>query len=181
MKSNPSNNSNCVKTVLIAGVGHRFWQDLSAGPVWTDQLAELNWPDSVDVRDFSFGAVAMMQNLQDVAYQKIIFLSAEIRDRTPGSLDVYRYQGGDETPERVQEYVGEAGGGVVAIDPLLSIAGYFGVLPYHTWVIELEPNDKPWDDVDDGFLNGIFPQVVEHVRSLLAGQYPVGAEVCRDA
>jgi hypothetical protein len=166
---------------LIAGVGHRFWQDLSAGPVWVDQLAALSWPELVDVRDFSFGAVAMMQNLQDDAYQKIIFLSAETRDRTPGSLDVYRYQSGKETPERVQEYVGEAGGGVVAIDPLLSISGYFGVLPYHTWVIELEPNNKQWDDLDDGFLKDIFPQVVEHVRDLLSGHYPIGAEVCHDA
>jgi hypothetical protein len=175
------NSANQSERTLIAGVGHRFWKDLSAGPVWIDELAKLDWPNSVDVQDFSFGAVAMMQNLQDIAYVKVIFLSAEPRDREPGSLDIYRYQSGDENPERVQEFIGEAGGGVVAIDPLLSIAGYFGVLPYHTWVIELEPNHIQWDDPDDDFLIEIFPRVVKRVRELLAGNFPVDAEVCRDA
>ncbi len=166
---------------LIAGVGHRFWQDFSAGPIWADRMAELQWPESVEVSDFSFGAVAMMQNLQDVTWEKIIFLTAEARDRLPGTLDVYRYQSGEETPQRVQDYVGEAGGGVVAIDPLLSIAGYFGVLPFHTWVIELEPRPRAWNDPDDRCLDEMFPHVLERVRLLLAGRYPVDAEVCSDA
>ncbi len=169
------------KRILIAGVGHRFWQDLSAGPVWTDRLTGFDWPTGVDIKDFSFGAIAMMQNLQDVAYDRIVFLTAELRGRTPGTLHVYRYQGGHETPERVQEYVGEAGGGVIAIDPLLSITGYFGVLPPQTWVVELEPKRKAWNDLDGSDLDAIFPKVVSQVRSLVAGEFPVGAEVCRDA
>jgi hypothetical protein len=169
------------KRILIAGVGHRFWQDFSAGPVWTDRLTDFDWPTGVDIKDFSFGAIAMMQNLQDVAYDRIVFLTAESRERTPGTLHVYRYQSGDETPERVQEYVGEAGGGVIAIDPLLSIAGYFDVLPSQTWVVELEPIQKEWNDLDNSDLDAIFPQVVKQVRSLVAGEFPVGAEVGRDA
>lgn len=166
---------------LIAGVGHRFWRDLSAGPVWTDRLGALEWPPSVDVQDYSFGAVAMMQNLQDVSYEKIIFLTAETRDRNAGKLYTYRYDGGNETPERVQQYIGEAGGGVVAIDPLLSIAGHFGVLPYHTWVIELEPQSTQWNDSEGSCLDDLFSTVLEQVQMLIIGQYPVGAEVCRDA
>ncbi len=169
------------KRILVAGVGHRFWQDFSAGPVWTDRLTEFDWPTDVDIKDFSFGAIAMMQNLQDVAYDRIVFLTAESRDRTPGTLHVYRYESGNETPERVQEYVGEAGGGVVAIDPLLSISGYFGVLPLETWVVELEPNRKEWNDLAESGLDALFPQVVKQVRSLVAGEFPVVAEVGRDA
>ena len=122
-----------------------------------------------------------MQNLQDIAYEHVVFLTAEIRDRIPGTLDIYRYQSGDETPERVQDYIGEAGGGVVAIDPLLSIAGHFKVLPYHTWVIELEPKKTEHDDSIDDCLDRLFPQVVEQVRLMVAGNFPVNAEVCRDA
>ncbi len=167
--------------ILVAGVGHRFWQDFSAGPVWTDRLADLDWPTGVDLKDFSFGAIAMMQNFQDVDYDRIVIWTAELRDRTPGTLHVYRYEGGHETPERVQQYIGEAGGGVVAIDPLLSIAGYFDVLPSQTWVVEFEPIQKEWNELDVSDLDSIVPQVVNQVRSLVAGHFPVGAEVGRDA
>jgi hypothetical protein len=45
---------------LIAGVGHRFWRDRSAGALWVDELARLEWPVHVTVDDYSFGAIAML-------------------------------------------------------------------------------------------------------------------------
>lgn len=169
------------KRTLVAGVGHRFWQDYSAGPAWIDRMKEIDWPEGLDVEDYSFGALAMTQNLQDVDYQRIVFLSAEARGRQPGTLHWYRYAAGEESPERVQAYVGESGGGVVAIDPLLSIAGHFGVLPPETWVIELEPIATKWGDEESRAIEANFSEVLQRVRRLLSGDAPTKVEVRRDA
>jgi Ni,Fe-hydrogenase maturation factor len=167
---------------LIAGVGHRFWQDYSAGPTWIDQMNSIEWGREVDVEDYSFGAFAMTQNLQDQRYERAIFLSAESRGRAPGTLHLYRYEPGTETPDRVQQYMTEAGGGVVAIDPLLSIAGYFQALPRETWVLELEPLATGWGDPPSDAINALFPDVLAHIRNILAGcRTAADVEVRRDA
>ncbi len=138
---------------LIAGVGHRFWRDRSAGPVFTDCLAKIHWPSNVVVSDYSFGAIAMTYQLQDDRYARALFITSEVRGRKPGTLHAYR--GTPElpsSPQVLQEYMNEAGSGVIAIDLLLVIARQFGALPPETWVLEVEPVEA------EGTL-GLTPQV----------------------
>lgn len=155
---------------LIAGVGHRYWRDRSAGPVWIDRAAALDWPDHVVLDDYSFGAVAMVQQLQEAGFERALFVSAETRDRPPATLHLARYEPRREPPERIQAYIGEAGGGVVAIDLLLGIAEHFDALPPETWVLEVEPLDAGWGDGLSLEVEALYPRVVDVLRSFARGE-----------
>ena len=159
---------------LIAGIGHRYWRDRSAGPEWCDRLAKLDWPPHVTVEDYSYGAWAMTQRLQDERYARGIFIAAEARERAPASLHVYRYafDGAKYDALRVHDHLFEAVAGVVSIELLLVIAGHFGALPAETWVIEVEPADTGWGEGLSREVEALYPEVVATVRRLVGGTFP---------
>jgi len=157
------------ETTLIAGVGHRFWGDRSTGPVWVDRMAALDWPEQVVLDDYSFGAIAMTQQLQAQPHARAVFVTAEQRDRPAATLYLDRHLSRDATPEHVQACVAEAGGGVVAIDLLLVIAEHFKALPAETWVLEIEPADADWGDGLSPRVEALYPQALDMVRALVAG------------
>lgn len=154
---------------LVAGVGHRFWRDYSAGPEWCDRLAELTWPPHVVVEDYSFGALAMAQRLEDEPYDQAVFICCEERDREPASVHQYRYTYDPDALSlaRVQDHLFEAVAGVVAIDLLLVAAGHFQVLPDETWVIEVEPANTAWGEGISPDVEACFPDVLARVRNLV--------------
>lgn len=165
---------------LIAGVGHRFWSDYSAGPEWSDRLARLDWPDHVTVADYSYGAWAMTQRLQDERYRRCIFVAAEPRGREPAGLHVYRYRHDRAAfdPLRVHDHMFEAVAGVISIDLLLVVAGHFEALPDETWVVEIEPAQVEWGD-GGGLSSPVqrrYPEVAAIVAGLVAGEPPPGVE-----
>lgn len=159
---------------LIAGVGHRFWRDHSVGPEWGDRLAELDWPDGVVVDDYSFGALAMVQRLEDERYDRAIFIACEERGRPAASVHVYPYTYDPSrlTDQRVHDHLFEAVAGVLAIDLLLVAGGHFGALPAETWVIEVEPHNTSWGDGISREVEAVYPDVLERVRDLVAGEGP---------
>ncbi len=159
---------------LIAAVGHRFWRDRSAGPVWLDRAAGLDWPAGVTLDDYSFGAVAMSQQLAADGYDRALFLTAEERDREPGSLHLHRHEARAHPPEHVQACISEAGGGVVAIDLLLVVGGHLRALPPETWVLEVEPVATDWGDGLSSELDALYPRVLDHLRAFAAGRPVTG-------
>lgn len=167
---------------LIAGVGHRFWSDYSAGPEWSDRLAGLEWPANVTVEDYSYGAWAMTQRLQDERYGRCIFLAAEPRDREAASLHVYRYafDAAEYDPLRVHDHMFEAVAGVISVDLLLVVAGYFRVLPPETWVIEIEPANLEWGSGVSQPVEARYAAVEAIVKALVNGRPPPEVEVQRD-
>ena len=165
---------------LIAGVGHRFWCDYSAGPEWADKLAELEWPAHVTVEDYSYGAWAMTQNLQDEKFERCIFISAEPREREPASLHVYPFTFDeiDYDPLRVHDHMFEAVAGVISVDLLLIVAGHFKALPKETWVVEIEPANTDWSDGQDmsAAVQARYAEVEAIVKDLVAGKVPKNLE-----
>lgn len=165
---------------LIAGVGHRFWSDYSAGPEWSDKLAKLEWPSNITVEDYSYGAWAMTQQLQDDKFDRCIFISAEPREREPASLHVYpfRFNEADYDPLRVHDHMFEAVAGVISVDLLLIVAGHFKALPEDTWVIEIEPANTEWADGQgiSASVESLYPEVEETVKQLVEGQIPKKTE-----
>jgi hydrogenase maturation protease len=159
---------------LIAGVGHRFWRDNSAGPEWCDRLARLQWPEGVTVEDYGFGALSMVHWLEDGDFDRAVFVCSEQRGRPPASLHVYRYchDPGSITLQRVHEHLFEAVAGVIAIDLLLVAAGHFQALPDETWVIELEPVNTSWGEGISHELEALYPEVEAQVRKLVVGEQP---------
>lgn len=156
---------------LIAGVGHRFWRDRSVGPEFCDRLAKLEWPAHITTADYSFGAIPMTYQLQDDRYQQALFITSEVRGRTPGTLHLYRAE--PELPasvEAFQEYMNEAGSGVIAIELLLVIAKQFEALPPETWVLEIEPVEENGPEGLTPEVEALYPKVLEIARAFAMGK-----------
>jgi hydrogenase maturation protease len=132
--------------ILLAGVGYSHLSDLSFGPLLVERLQELSWPDDVHIEDFSYGPIGVLMRLEDepVRYDRAIFAGAVERDRPPGTLNVYSWEGGPADPEQVQARIAEAVTGVIGLENLLVIMDHFGALPASTTVIELEPVEHEW-------------------------------------
>jgi hydrogenase maturation protease len=111
-----------------------------------ERLQELSWPDDVHIEDFSYGPIGVLMRLEDepVRYDRAIFAGAVERDRAPGTLNVYGWEGGPADPEQVQARIAEAVTGVIGLENLLVIMDHFGALPASTTVIELEPVEHEW-------------------------------------
>ncbi|MBA3415077.1 MAG: hydrogenase maturation protease [Chloroflexia bacterium] len=127
--------------VMIAGVGYPFLRDLSIGPVLVPELQRLEWPAGVEVDDWSFGPIAVVQRLEDRPgfYDRIVFLAAVERGRRPGAVVSSRWDGRLPDPEEIQQRVGEAVMGVISLDNLLIICQHFGALPADVRLVEVEP------------------------------------------
>ncbi len=154
---------------MIAGVGYQNLRDLSVGPVLVPQLAELTWPAGVEVDDWSFGPIAVVQRLQDRPgfYKRLVLISAVQRGREPGGVYAYRWNGQLPDPEEIQARIGEAVTGVISLDNLLIIAEHFKVLPPEVYVIEVEPEDINWGQGFTPRVAVAIGQVVEKVREIV--------------
>ncbi len=132
--------------MLLAGVGYSHLSDLSFGPLLVERLQELSWPEDVRIEDFSYGPIGVLMRLEDepVRYTRAIFAGAMERDRAPGTLNIYTWEGGIADPEQVQARIAEAVTGVISLENLLIIMDHFNALPASTTVIELEPVEQGW-------------------------------------
>ncbi len=132
--------------VLLAAVGYRNLRDLSAGPLLLDQLRTMEWPPSVDVEDLSFGAVHVLHWLQERAHPFVaaVFVAGVKRGRPPGSVTRIEWRAPMIAAEAVQERIAEAVTGVISLDTLLIVLGYFEALPPQVTLIEIEPRDDAW-------------------------------------
>jgi len=131
--------------LLVAGIGYSNLRDLSAGPALAERLRSREWPAGVEVEDLSLGAVLALHWLQaNGPFDAALFLAAVPRGREPGSVDRYTWAPDALSAEDVQARVAEAVTGVVSLDNLLAVAGYFRALPAQVQIIEIEPRDQEW-------------------------------------
>jgi hypothetical protein len=100
-----------------------------------------SWPDHVQVADLGYGAIYVAQDLGDAdpPYSRLVLLAGIARGRKLGVLYRRRWQGPLPDTDEIQARIREAGAGVIDLDHLLIIAGYFGVLPPEVITLELEP------------------------------------------
>ena len=127
---------------MIAGVGYPNMRDLSVGPVLVSKLHDMAWPEGVDIDDWSFGPIAVVQRLEDRPryYDRIVLLSAVERGREPGSVTCSRWDGALPDAEEIQARVGEAVMGIISLDNLLIVGQQFGAWPRDVRVVEVEPD-----------------------------------------
>lgn len=127
--------------VLIGGVGYRWVRDGSFGLVVSDELMRRQLPDGVEAMDLGYGAIYVTEDLRQAQppYDRLVLVTAVQRGRTPGNLFTWRWDGTVPDEEEVQACIREAGAGIVNINHLLVIAGYFRALPTEVVVVELEP------------------------------------------
>ena len=127
---------------MIAGVGYPNMRDLSVGPVLVSKLHDMAWPEGVDIDDWSFGPIAVVQRLEDRPryYDRIVLFSAVERGREPGSVTCSRWDGALPDAEEIQARVGEAVMGIISLDNLLIVGQQFGAWPRDVRVVEVEPD-----------------------------------------
>lgn len=152
--------------VLIAGVGYPFLRDLSIGPVLAADLRQLDWPSGIEVDDWSFNPIAIVQRMEarSEAYDRIVIVSGVERGREPGQVHRYRWQGDLPDADEIQERIGEAVMGIISLDNLLIVCQYFKVLPAEVVVIEVEPEDTGWGAGFTPCIEAAMSEVVSTVR-----------------
>jgi hydrogenase maturation protease len=153
-----------MKRTFVGGVGYHFMRDLSIGPVLTDRLAAMEWPDHVKVdADFSYGPISIVQRFKSEPDQcdRIVLFAAMERDLPPGTITAYRWEGKLPPDEEIQERINESVTGVVSLDNLLVVGEQFKIWPDELFVVEMEPEDINWGD-------GFSPTVAAVVDEMLA-------------
>ena len=126
-------------TVLAGGVGQLYQGDLDFGRRAVERLAAEPLSSGVVVEDLHYGAVAVVQRLEDLRPRSLILIGAAERGRQPGTLERRVVEGVDRSPEELQASVGDAVTGYVTIDLVVEVAFALDALPAHTVVVEIEP------------------------------------------
>lgn len=91
------------------------------------------------VEEFSYGAVAVAQRLQELAPDALILVGAVARGREPGSVERREIVPLPRPPSEVQRWIADAVTGFIDIDLVLEVAHGLGALPARTVTIEVEP------------------------------------------
>lgn len=126
-------------TVLVGGISELFQGDLDFGRHVIEALQREDLAAHILVEELHYGAIAVMQRLQDVRPAALILVGAATRDRAPGTLQRRSVHAPAASPAEIQLAVSDAVTGYVAIDLVVEIAAAFDVLPAHTLAVEIEP------------------------------------------
>jgi len=126
-------------SILVGGVGQLYQGDLDLGRHAIEALAGEDLGPDVEVEDLHYGAVAVVQRLQELCPAALILAGAAERGRTPGSVHRRSIDGLDRPPGELQRAVGEAVTGYVTVDLLVEVAFALEALPARTSTIEVEP------------------------------------------
>ncbi|MBW3557622.1 MAG: hydrogenase maturation protease [Actinobacteria bacterium] len=163
--------------VLIGGVGYRWFGDASFGLVASDQMAQLDWPDGVDVQDLGYGALHVALDLQAAhpPYDRVILIGATERGRERARLYRFDCDGTAADGKEVQDRMYEAGGGVIELDHLVVIGRHFSALSDDVVAIELEPHPGTTGDGLSPEVQALLPQAIELVRREILASAPVPA------
>ena len=126
-------------TVLVGGIYELFQSDLDLGRLAVEQLRREDLGPDVLVEDLHYGAVAVVQRLQELRPAGLVLVTAVRRDRPPGMVERRRTDPLRVDPRDFQAAIGDAVTGYVHIDLLLEVASGFDALPSRTVAVEVEP------------------------------------------
>lgn len=126
-------------TVLVGGVGQLYQGDLDLGRLAAERLAGMALGADVLVEELHYGAVAVVQRLEELDLHALVVVGAEPRGDAPGTVRRRRVEAENLPAERVAESVRHAVTGYVTIDLLIEVAAGLGALPSRTVSIEVEP------------------------------------------
>ena len=150
--------------VLVAGDGYTFLHDLSFGPDIIRRLQGMAWPPGVEVTDLSESPIAVYQQLSERRYDKVIFVGAIRRGRTPGTIRRYRPDGPLPAEDEIQARIGEGVSGMIDLDSIVIVCRYFKALPADTVLVEVEPEDDSWGEGFTAKVAASRSEVIELVR-----------------
>jgi hypothetical protein len=120
-------------------VSELYQRDLDLGRLAVERLTCEELGAGVLVEELHYGAVAVVQRLEDLRPQTLILVSAVRRDRPPGTVERRRLAAPELDVADVQAAVGDAVTGYVHPDLVVEIAAALGALPPRTVAVEVEP------------------------------------------
>lgn len=155
-----------MKRVFIGGVGYTNLRDLSVGPVVVPELQQLDWPSGVEIDDLSLGGpIAAVHRFREAPpYDRVILFGGVGRGRQPGQVYCYRWDGCLPDRDDIQMRVSEAVTGVISLDNLLIVGGFFGIWPPDVVVVEIEPRDEDWGPEFSALIQAAITRLIQAVR-----------------
>ena len=126
-------------SLLVGGVGELYQGDLDIGRLAAERLADEACPPRVLVEELHYGAIAVVQRIQELRVDSMILVGAVRRARTPGSVTRRLVVDPKLADAELQAAVGDAVTGYIGIDLIVEVAAGLGALPGRTVTIEVEP------------------------------------------
>ena len=124
---------------VVGGVAHLFQGDLDLGRRAVELLAHDDLGPGVFVEEFSYGAVAVAQRLEELRPDVLVLLGAKKRGRPAGTVERREVVALPRPANVVQAAVADAVTGYIDLDLVLEVAHGLGALPPRTVTIEVEP------------------------------------------
>ena len=152
-------------TLLVGGVYELFQGDLDLGRLAVERLRAEALPDDVLAEDLHYGAVAVVQRLEELRPDAFVVVTAVRRDRPPGAVERRRLDPVAVDPADFQAAVGDAVTGYVHVDLLVEVASGFDALPGRTVVVEVEPEHVGPRDGLTGTCAASLEQALDLVRA----------------
>jgi len=126
-------------TTLVGGVGELFQGDLDLGRLAAERLQDEARPARIMVEELHYGAVAVVQRIQELRADSMILVGAVRGDRPPGSVLRRLVAPVSLSAGEMQAAVGDAVTGYVGIELIIEVAAGLGALPARTVVVQVEP------------------------------------------
>ncbi len=155
-----------MKKVFIGTVGYHNLRNHSIGPALLPRLQEMRWPPGVELDEFNWGPIAIVQEFQSrpEPFDRVVLLAAiERPGRSPGDITVFRWRGGLPDEELIQRCVGDAVTGVISVENLLIIGEYFKIWPGETLIVDVEPGPE---QAGEGFTEAVERAIPDLVLTL---------------
>lgn len=151
-------------TVLVGGVSQLYQGDHDLGRIVVEMLREDVFGPDVLVEDLYYGAVAVVQRLEEVRPDMLILLGSTERGRPPGTVERRRLEPSTVDPAALQRSVGDSVVGYVDLALTIDVLEGFGALPARTVVIEVEPAQvEPSEELSEEASRAL-PTVIDLVR-----------------
>src|ERR671925_1165371 len=102
--------------VVVGGVGHLYQGDLDLGRVAVERLQHEDLGADVAVEEFSYGAVAVSQRLEELRPELLVLVGAKARGREPGTVERREIAVLPRPVEEVQAAIVDAATGYIDLD-----------------------------------------------------------------
>ncbi len=158
-----------MKKVFIGTVGYHNLCNHSIGSKLLPQLQQMNWASGVEIDEFNWGPIAIVQKFQSfpTAYDRVILLSAiERPGRRIGDISIFKWEGRLPDEEMIQRCIGDAVTGVISVENLLIIGEYFKIWPGETFFVDVEPGPEQAGENFTEEVQHIIPDLIMTLQQL---------------
>ncbi|MEQ9424325.1 MAG: hypothetical protein RJQ09_07920 [Cyclobacteriaceae bacterium] len=133
------------KDVLIGTIGYHNLSNHSIGPILFEKIKNLPWASHVQVEEFNWGPIAIVQWFQalEKTFDRLVIFTAISREmREIGELTIFKWGGETPSPHEIQARIGDAVTGVISPENLLIIGEHFNIWPEEVYLFDIEPGPE---------------------------------------